>query len=68
MSRGYVMVEVMFKRMTDKAIEVSLTGDPDDSTVWIPRSKIGSMEVIHPDEEIYEISIPHWIAQREGLI
>lgn len=66
--RGYVTVTVMYKRMTDKAVEVSATGDPDDPTIWIPKSKIGSMEIVHEDEEIYEISIPEWIALREGLI
>lgn len=65
---GHVLIEVMLVRKTDKAIGVSLTGDDDDPIIWIPSSKVFSMEVVHPDEEIYEIRIPEWIARREGMI
>lgn len=64
----HVRIEVMLVKTTDKAIGVSPDGEDDTPLIWIPKSRVAQMEVVHPDEEIYEILVPEWLARREGLI
>ena len=48
---------------TDRAIFASQDGD-EDSAVWLPLSQI---EVNKRRGDVADISVPDWLAEREGL-
>ena len=59
-----VDLDVQLLRETEKAILVTL--DVPDNGVWLPKSQVE----IHPEliEGILPITVPEWLAQKNGLI
>lgn len=59
-----VDLDVQVLRETEKGILVTL--DIPDNGVWLPKSQVE----IHPAviEGIIPITLPEWLAKREGLI
>ena len=63
-----VDLDVMVHAETDRAVRVSLDGE-DHGAVWLPRSQI---EVHytgrkHNGAKLAQITLPEWLATREGL-
>jgi hypothetical protein len=59
-----VDIEVQIHHDTGSAVRVSLDGN-DKKSVWLPLSLI---EVEHGKRGIATVTLPEWLAQREGLI
>lgn len=57
-------VEVKVHARTDKGIRVSTTGQQIDAE-WLPLSLI---EVDDKSDGMAEITLPEWLAQKNGLI
>ena len=59
-----IEITVMIHHKTDRGVLVSDTGQEDDA-VWLPLAKID----IEPRRNGFaQISVPEWLAKREGLI
>lgn len=56
-----------FIRQSDDAICVE---DGDENQVWLPKSAIDwdSADVFVDSGEIFQVSMPQWLAEQKGLI
>lgn len=62
-----VELSVAFIRATDEAVLVTEDGDRE---VWLPRSQLTTdSDIEHLTEgEVFEVSLPEWLAYEKGLI
>lgn len=64
MTRSNIIdVDVVLHCETDKAVQVSGSGDREDA-VWLPKSQVE----IEQSGSYYVITLPEWMAQERGLI
>ena len=64
MSRPTVELDVSVIQKSDKAALVTL--DIPETAVWLPLSQITLEETIFPG--IHHLTLPEWLAEKEGLI
>jgi hypothetical protein len=62
-----VELSVAFIRATDEAVLITEDGDLE---VWLPRSQLTTdSDIDHlSDGEVFEVSVPEWLAYEKGLI
>lgn len=54
-------------RETKKAIHVSENGD-EARAVWLPASQIEDMTEVQKGSNVWEITLPMWLAKKNGLL
>ena len=57
-------LEVILHARTEKAVKVSTDGN-SAKAVWVPRAHI---EIEHKYTNVYELTLPEWLAYEKGLI
>jgi hypothetical protein len=54
-------------RATAKAVQVSDNGSERDA-IWLPLSQIELMQETAKDSGVFEITLPAWLAKKNGLL